>query len=1317
MLTIIKKIVLGILLFLIIGTIIMPSAQAELSEGNWWDNVVEWFREKLGLAENTMEITEYEAVSILDFEKIHLLKNKIEENSGIRINDDFKKIKGTKTIKHTTIIENKEDKDKAYNYSLRIQIPTNEIRWNETKYILGKEPIKLTSFKSLEGEIVTPNIFFGKQNSRINFKDVTELGGYALAYEYAIELKIDNIKIKPYEMFIIDPTYTNQTDGFSTGVIGSNFPMDITTNGSDFWITDESDDWVYHTDRDGNNITDGFSTADIGSNNPKGITTNGSDFWIVENMNNLVFHTDREGNDIGDGFNIGDIGSASPHGITTNGSDFWITDYGDDWVYYIDGDGNNLTGFSTADIGSDYPSGITTNGSDFWIADHSDDWIYHTDRDGNNITDGFSTAAIGSASPQGITIFSSGNLEYKSGIPDGFYIIDSTDDWAYHIGTHFLITNIYPENNSEFYSKHINFTYNVSVSEGITIENCSLYLNGILNQTDNTITEDVDQTFNLTVDYGQYLWKVGCWDDENYQDNSTEWNYTRAIPSPIINLQAPADGINTTSKYINFTYNVSDPYISIDNCKLWLNNSATGNFQLNYTDDSIYNPPTEGQEGEWLFEGNADDSSGNGNDGTVTGATLTTGQYGQGYEFDGIDDYIETSLTDNSAFTNGFTISAWINPNSMGEVNGRILDKSTGLSGDNGFLFAMGGMDYENRIILKLNVGTTALSNNNVVYEDWTHILVTVSSGQLANFYVNGVLSGTANQDLVQPLSAITTTNAMRIGNRPGATDRTFDGTIDEVAIYNRVLTTDEITELYEYGLHAINQTMNITLGNEHNHDWKIECENTNELKANSSTYSFLYNTPPTIPNLITPANNTIIMSTSINLSCNGSTDADGDTINYEFYGDTNNPPTTLLQNSSLITYNWSGLTENFYYWRCRANDNITHSDWIDIRILNNLGGGSFNITNNTSCPTGFISTACYDIKDEENLTSYSGNIKYNFELALTDSNFSFYGELENTTQLCICINTTTLNNYTVNYGELQYSKEGFSDRRYYLFENTRLTGTQVNDTLFLLENSKATSFLFEFESTSLEPYMNKYTFLLRWYPNLDIYDIVDMGKTDEKGETIMRVVTEDVDYRVGLYYLNGSLIKLLSPVRFACLSSPCSYYSLIEEGEMDYNEFLNIETNLSWNPTTKIFTLIYNDPSQNTNLMNLTVYKDTGMSSLIVCEDSSTGYIGVLTCDVSAYTGTLRAVAFRSASPELPIAQKIVSIISSVFKSSTGLFFSIIVFIVFVFAGAFFGIIPAIVFGVASLSIAVVFGALSISVVIGLGMLGGIVIHFMKRV
>jgi len=415
--------------------------------------------------------------------------------------------------------------------------------------------------------------------------------------------------------------------------------------------------------------------------------------------------------------------------------------------------------------------------------------------------------------------------------------------------------------------------------------------------------------------------------------------------------------------------------------------------------------------------------------------------------------------------------------------------------------------------------------------------------------------------------------------------------------------------------------------------------------------------------------------------------------------------------NTNLFIEAVTTNTVKTFYWNYTLNgENYTSSTYNHtIYFINPI-----NVT--TSCSAGLSPSMCFDFKDELNLTALSGDIDYNFKFGISNSSYKeIYGALDSASNFCLCVNSTIYNNYTLGEGEIQYSKSGYADRRFYTFSTQRLSNSTINNTLYLLPSGSATSFLFDFKDTNLAPYINRYTTLLRWYPNLNEYKIVEMAKTDDKGETIMRVQTEDVDYRVGLYERNGSLITLLNPVRFACISAPCSYSSLVVNAERDYTSFFDVEGSIDFNETTNIWTLTWNDPSQNTDSMNLVVTRERGDSSFTICDVSASGFTGILTCDSTGYTGTLVATAYRTASPATPIFQKIINTLSSPFANSVGLFFSFILVALLMLIGVY-SPVASVILGIIALLPALYMGVITLAVFIAIAVLGGIIIHFMKR-
>jgi hypothetical protein len=178
---------------------------------------------------------------------------------------------------------------------------------------------------------------------------------------------------------------------------------------------------------------------------------------------------------------------------------------------------------------------------------------------------------------------------------------------------------------------------------------------------------------------------------------------------------------------------------------------------------------------------------------TVTGALWRP----NGHYFDGVDDYMEVPHHSGQLLTTGGSVEAWIKPEGWGEgTNGQglIVDKSAGLAGNDGFEMRLDGLS--DLLLVRINGGTSRNSGSfSISLGNWHHVVATWDNTGYTIICVNGEKSGAPGVS-ADP-AGITTTNNLRIGNRSGATDRTFDGLIGEVRIYNRDLTLQEIQHNY----------------------------------------------------------------------------------------------------------------------------------------------------------------------------------------------------------------------------------------------------------------------------------------------------------------------------------------------------------------------------------------------------------------------------------------------------------------------------------------------------------------------------------------
>ena len=221
---------------------------------------------------------------------------------------------------------------------------------------------------------------------------------------------------------------------------------------------------------------------------------------------------------------------------------------------------------------------------------------------------------------------------------------------------------------------------------------------------------------------------------------------------------------------------------------------------------------TNGLVGYWSFDGKdmagntAYDRSGNNNNGTLTnGPTRAIGKIGHGLSFDGVDDYVDSGTASVLDDLGPVSISAWIYPRSEGESGvGAIVTKDTALTSGY-WLLRMYSAGINSLSFIK-NYSTTdliiATADNAITLNTWQHITLVwdgSSSAVNAKIYINAT-----EASYVQQQNGVDTKNSdnalnLYIGNR-GNSNITFDGSIDDVRIYNRALTSDEVKRLYNLG-------------------------------------------------------------------------------------------------------------------------------------------------------------------------------------------------------------------------------------------------------------------------------------------------------------------------------------------------------------------------------------------------------------------------------------------------------------------------------------------------------------------------------------
>ena len=197
---------------------------------------------------------------------------------------------------------------------------------------------------------------------------------------------------------------------------------------------------------------------------------------------------------------------------------------------------------------------------------------------------------------------------------------------------------------------------------------------------------------------------------------------------------------------------------------------------------------TNGLVGYWTFDGRdvkwsdttteIKDISGNGNHGNALGSLATTsvtpGKLGQALSFNGTSDYVEV---DNVPWSGSFTLSFWM----------KSTDDVSHVVALGFYIFCRFGF-YSNKLSCSVNGDADYIASTQNVNDDRWHHIVFTSSETTQHLYVDGVDNGTSAS------SPAGSTGVVDIGSTE------FLGSLDDIRIYNRVLSVAEITDLYNRG-------------------------------------------------------------------------------------------------------------------------------------------------------------------------------------------------------------------------------------------------------------------------------------------------------------------------------------------------------------------------------------------------------------------------------------------------------------------------------------------------------------------------------------
>ncbi|MBU1854065.1 MAG: LamG domain-containing protein, partial [Candidatus Omnitrophica bacterium] len=382
-----------------------------------------------------------------------------------------------------------------------------------------------------------------------------------------------------------------------------------------------------------------------------------------------------------------------------------------------------------------------------------------------------------------------------------------------------IVTITYPTNGSRIASNSIDLNASATDERATTL---TYYW--VINGTTNTTTVDTNTTFSA----GDGYYNLTLFVSDEASNGSSTIFFTLDTTGPVMSFvdPTPSNGKTQTETYVEVNVSITEAsldsviydwngtnYTMYNNSLVLMMNfdnvSALGESYLG-NGSTVVDVSSAGNNGVWITNGTNED------DFSVWNAT---GRYGGAFEFDGVDDIINVAHSTSLNLSSAFTYSIWFNARKL-SPGVELFNKGSSDLTDSPRLFIDSDTVYFD---ISTGAGDAYSETESFTFstDNWYNIVITGIAGDQPTIYVDSIAAAAyTNRDALQnPI--FTNSEPLEIGGSSWL-HRYFNGTIDEVRIWNRSLSADEIYQQYISNLKKIdsdswelyiNQSLNATDG------------------------------------------------------------------------------------------------------------------------------------------------------------------------------------------------------------------------------------------------------------------------------------------------------------------------------------------------------------------------------------------------------------------------------------------------------------------------------------------------------------------------